>query len=299
MALRFFSSMFVALILSGCSMMPDMPSMPDIPSWFAKEEPLDSGTPEELYAEGVAAVKADDFLLGKKKFTAIDRKHPFSDWAVSAQINLIYTNFKLEEYDEAVSASERFIRLHPRHKDVPYAFYLRGLSHYRQISNANLDQDQARKSQTAFRELVVRFPESDYAWQAKQMLVLCQDRLAEQEMVVARYYLDRNEYIAALNRFDEVIKNPEYKNTSYFEEALFSMVLAAHRLGLKEEAKNYAAVLGHNYLDGKFYPLALDLLNGKSDVTTWTLSGLRKPVEEGDFFSRFLQGLRPGMRPFE
>jgi outer membrane protein assembly factor BamD len=262
------------------------------------EEVQDNSTPEQLYTEGVAAVKDVDYHLGKEKFELVDRKHPFSKWATPSQINLIYANFKLEEYEESISTSERFIRLHPRHKDAPYAFYMRGLSNYRQISNANLDQNQARKAQSAFRELVSRFPKSDYAWQAKQMLILCQDRLAEQEMVVARYYLDRSEYIAALNRFDEVIKNPEYKKTSYFQEALFSMVLASHRLGLKEEATNYAAVLGHNYPDGEFYRRALDLIEGRSDITSWTLSGLRKPVVEGGLIGRFMEGLKPGMSPF-
>lgn len=288
MAPRLFPSLILALLLGGCSLL----------SFFDEEAPLDKGTPEQLYRQGVAAAKDQDFLLSKKKFAAIDRQHPFSDWATPAQINLIYTNFKLEEYFEAISASERFIRLHPRHKDVPYAFYMRGLSHYRQISNANLDQNQARKAQDAFRELVARFPKSDYAWQAQQMLILCLDRLAEQEMVVGRYYLDHSEYIAALNRFDEVIKNPEYQNTSYFEEALFSMVLAAHQLGMKEEAVNYAAVLGHNYPEGPFYPLALKLLDGSGEVTTGMLGDLRKPVDEGEIIGRFLRGLKPGIAPF-
>ncbi len=288
MALRLLSYLVAAFLLGGCSMF----------DFFDEEQPLESGPPEQLYKEGVAAVKDEDYLLGKKKFEAVDRKHPFSKWATPSQLNLIYTNFKIEEFEEAISHSERFIRLHPRHKDVPYAFYMRGLSHYRQVSNANLDQNQARKAQVAFRELVSRFPDSDYAWQAEQMLVLCQDRLAEQEMVVARYYLDKNEYIAALNRFDEVIKNPEYKTTSYFEEALFSMALASHRLGLKEEARNYSVVLGHNFPEGKFYRLALDLIEGRSDVTSWTLSGMRKPVEGGVIFQRFIQGMKPGYQPF-
>jgi outer membrane protein assembly factor BamD len=289
MAVRFFSYVFLMLLLSGCSMF----------SFFEDDEVApEVGTPEELYVDGVAAMKDLDFLVGKKKFSAVDRKHPFSEWATPSQLNLIYANFKLEEYDETISSSERFIRLHPRHKDVPYAFYMRGISHYRQISNANLDQNEARRAQVAFRELVARFPKSDYAWQAEQMLTLCLDRLAEQEMVVARYYLDKSEYIAALNRFDEVIKNPEYKNTSYFEEALFSMVLASHQLGLDKEARSYGAVLGHNYPEGKYYALALDLINNKAEVTSWQLSKLRKPVVEGSFFDRFMEGMKPGFKPF-
>ncbi|MBF0193878.1 MAG: outer membrane protein assembly factor BamD [Magnetococcales bacterium] len=281
MALRIISYMVLALIWSGCSM-------------FDEEVEI-VYTPEQLYAAGVAGMKNNEYLVGKRKFEALDHKHPFSKLATPAQLNLIYANFKLGEYDDTVSAAERFIRLHPRHKHVSYAFYMRGISNYRQISNANLDQDQARKALSAFRELVARFPQSDYAWQAKQMIVLCLDRLAEQEMVVARFYLDRSEYIAALNRFDEVIKNPEYKNTSYFEEALFSMVLASYHLGLKVEARNYSVVLGHNYSDGQYYPLALKILEGKSKVTKWDLSKMRKPVEDGDNISRLFQGLAPGL----
>lgn len=270
------------LVLAGCSSTPD-----EVPT-----QPV-----ETLYREGVTALKKERFKTATKRFQEVDRKHPFSPWAVRAQTNLIYAWFKQEEYADAISAAERFIRLHPRNQHVAYAYYMRGLSFYKQISSAVQDQSQTREALTAFQELVSRFPKSDYAWEAQQMLVLCRDRLAEQEMVVARYYLDQEEYIAAIRRFNQVLDNPMYRTTPYAEEALFSLVLASQRLGLAKDARTYASVLGHNFPDRPFYRHAVALLEGDHSLTRWTLVGLRQGVAQKNMVARFFQGLAPAMVP--
>lgn len=244
--------------------------------------------------EAVDHLRAERFKTAAKLFEALDQKHPFSPWANRSQINLIYALYKQEQHEEVISNAERFIRLHPRHPHVAYAYYMRALAYYQQIADPYRDQGKTRESIAAFREVVKRFPDSDYAWDAKQMLVLCMHRLAEQEMVIGRYYLDQREFIAAANRFRKVVEDKEFSTTLYVEEALFSLIYAHYRLGLTEEARNFAAVLGHNFRDGGYYALALDTLDGRP-VTSGELADLRRKVEEESLIKRFFQGLTPGL----
>ncbi|MBF0423109.1 MAG: outer membrane protein assembly factor BamD [Magnetococcales bacterium] len=253
--------------------------------------------PETLYSDGINGLKSHTYSVAIQKFQDLDRQHPFSPLAVKAQLNLIYANFQKENYEEAVSAAERFIRMHPRHKNVAYAYYMRGMGFYKRISDAYRDQQRTRDALVAFREVVARFPESDYSWASRRMINVCKDRMAEQEMVVARYYLDREEYIAANNRFQKVLQDRDMNTTAYVEEALFSMVLTSLRLGLREEAVNHAAVLGRNFPKGMFYKKAIAMVEKGQDVSRWELADMRKGVEEGSFLSRFVKGLSPAMMP--
>lgn len=275
-------AVIILFVLSGCSSTPE-------------QEPVK--TAEMLYKEGVRDLRKEHYKKASEHFQEVDRKHPFSPWATRAQSNLIYAQFKDGEYAEAIGSAERFIRLHPRNQRVSYAYYMRGISFYQQISSAVHDQNHTREAMIAFQELNSRFPESDYAWKAKQMLVLCRDRLAEQEIVIARYYLDQEEYIAAIRRFSQLLKNPMYRSTPYTEEALFSLVLASQRLGLREDALNHASVLGHNFPSKPFYRHALALIKEDKDITRWQLADLRQGVSQRSIVQRFFQGLAPALIP--
>ncbi|MBF0342498.1 MAG: outer membrane protein assembly factor BamD [Magnetococcales bacterium] len=274
--------LWLMVLLTGCASTPETgPAKP----------------PETLYREGMDALKTTRFKVAVDRFQEIDQKHPFSPYATRAQINLIYAHFRKGDYEDAVNDTLRFIRLHPRHRHVAYAFYMRGLSHYQRITDSFRDQGRTREAVTAFRELVTRFPQSDYAWEAQRMLTLCINRLAEQEAVVGRFYLDREEYIAAISRFSQIVNHPEFQTTPYVEEALFSLVLASQRLGLNEEARNHAAVLGHNFPKGPFYKAALRIVKKQGDVTRAELADLRRGVDEGSVLGRFFQGLAPALLP--
>ncbi|MBF0401790.1 MAG: outer membrane protein assembly factor BamD [Magnetococcales bacterium] len=260
----------------------------------------ESGKPaEQLHEEGVAALHSKQFKEAIDRFQELDRKHPFSPLALRAQVDLIYAHYRREEFADAISMAERFIRLHPKHPYVSYAYYMRGLSFYQQISSATQDQGNTREALTAFQELISRFPKSDYAWEAQQMIVLCKDRLAEQEMIVARYYLDQEEYIAAANRFNQVVVNPMYSTTPYTEEALFGLVLASKRLGLDEEARTHAAVLGHNFPDRPFYRHAVALIEKNQAPSRSELAKLRQGTAEKGVLKRIFQGVAPGLAPSE
>ncbi|MBF0215164.1 MAG: outer membrane protein assembly factor BamD [Magnetococcales bacterium] len=272
----------LTVLTAGCSSTPEVgPAKP----------------PDLLYQEGMEALKSNRFKAAAERFQEIDQKHPFSPWATRAQINLIYAHYKKGDYEDTVGDTLRFIRLHPRHRHVAYAFYMRGLAQYQRITDSYRDQSRTREAVTAFRELITRFPQSDYAWEAQRMLVLCTNRMAEQEMVVGRFYLDREEYIAAINRFTQVVNHPEFQTTPYVEEALFSLVLASQRLGLVEEARNYAAVLGHNFPKGGFYQVATRLIKKSGDISRAELADLRRGVDEGSMLGRFFQGLAPTLLP--
>lgn len=271
------------LVLTGCSTTPDT------------EE---SNKPaEQLHEEGLAALNQKKFKDAVERFQELDRKHPFSPLAIRAQVNLIYAQYKREEFADAISMAERFIRLHPKHPYVSYAYYMRGLSFYQQISSATQDQGNTRDALLAFQELVSRFPKSDYAWEAEQMIMLCIDRLAEQEIFVARYYLDQEEYIAAANRFNQIVVNPMYNTTPYVEEALFGLVLTSKQLGLNEEARNHAAVLGHNFPDRPFYRYAVALVEQNKNPSRSELAQLRKGTTQKGLIQRLFQGVAPALTP--
>ncbi|MBF0462827.1 MAG: outer membrane protein assembly factor BamD [Magnetococcales bacterium] len=283
-----FGQLFVIMLLvanglTGCSTTPEAEEV--------------NRPAEQLYAEGVDALHQKKYKMATDRFQELDRKHPFSPLAIRAQVNLIYAHFKKEEFIDAISMAERFTRLHPKHPYVSYAYYMRGLSFYKQISSATQDQGNTREAMNAFQELISRFPKSDYAWEATQMVVLCKDRMAEQEMVVARYYLDQEEYIAASNRFGHVVSSPVYSATPYVEEALFSLVLTSKRLGLLEEARNHAAVLGHNFPEGSFYRYALTLLETDQAPSRSELAALRQGIAQRSVLERLFQGTSPGLAP--
>ncbi|MBF0624657.1 MAG: outer membrane protein assembly factor BamD [Magnetococcales bacterium] len=267
-------------LLAGCSSTPE------------EEETL---PPEILYRRGVQAVQKKRFPVAVKRFQEVDRKHPFSPWAVRAQLNLIYAHYMDEEYEEAISAAERFVRLHPRHPHVAYPYYMLALAHYKRIGDPLRDQGHTRQAEVAFRELINRFPDSDYAEEARRMLDLCRDRLAAQEVVVGRFYLDRDHYIAAANRFRRVVENQDFNRTPYVEEALFGLVMSSLKLGLPEEALTYAAVLGHNYANGPFYPHARAMVEGQGTISKSDLKTLRKAVDETSLFKQFFEGVAPGV----
>lgn len=184
-------------------------------------------------------------------------EHPYSQWATKAKLMGAYAYYKDEKYDDAVLSLDRFIRYHPGNKDIAYAYYMKGLCYYDQIVGAEKDQDNTEKALDAFNQVIARFPESEYAQDARGKMALIKDHLAGQDMEVGRYYLSQKNYLSALNRFSNVVKN--YQTTPQIEEALYRQVEIYTILGLKEEALFSEKVLGRNYPKSKWYQRALDL----------------------------------------
>lgn len=206
---------------------------------------------EELYNGAQEALQAGRYKEATKLFEEVERQHPYSQWATKSQLMAAYSAYQGDSYDDAILALDRFIELHPGSEDIDYAYYLKALAYYEQISDVARDQAITKESLEAFDTLVQRFPDSKYARDAKLKMDLTNDHLAGKEMEIGRYYLNRGEVNAAINRFRTVVK--DYQTTTHTPEALHRLVECYLSLGLHTEAERVAAVLGYNYPGSKWY----------------------------------------------
>ena len=240
------------LVLSGClSSEKDL----DLSTYVEETDPAD-----QLYNEGLANLNAGRMNEAIKKFEAVDRQHPYSEFARKSMVMGAFTNYRQGKYEEAINASKRYVALYPSDEDAAYAQYIIGLSYYRQIRDVTQDQKEARRTVEAMEELVQRWPESQYVEDAKAKTRFARDQLAGKEMQIGRYYLERREYIAAIKRFRVVVEL--YSNTRHIEESLARLTEAYYAMGLTSEAQTAAAVLGNNYPDSQWYKDSYALLQG-------------------------------------
>lgn len=251
--------------------------------------PADMGAAEDaepvakLYNKGLANLKKGYYRTAAKDFDEVERQHPYSSWSTRAILMSAYAQYMRNGYDEAVIAAQRFITLHPGHKDAAYAYYLIAISYYEQIADVKRDQTATEKALSALDEVSTRFPDSPYAQDAAAKSVLARDHLAGKEMEVGRYYLKRNSLLAAINRFKTVII--KYQTTTHAPEALYRLTEAYYALGVVGEAQTAAAVLGHNYPNSQWYKDAFNLLQG----------GGLKPEENTDsWISKAWKAVTPG-----
>jgi outer membrane protein assembly factor BamD len=219
-----------------------------------KEEAVDV-----LYNRAAKALDEGNYKEATKNFEEVERQHPYSQWATQAQLMAAYSSYQGQNYDEAELALDRFIELHPGSKDVDYAYYLKALCYYEQISDVRRDQEMTQSAVEAFTALQNRFPESRYARDAALKLDLTYDHLAGKEMEIGRYYLTRGQTQAAINRFRTVIQ--KYQTTTHTAEALHRLVEAYLTLGMTAEATKVASVLGYNYPGSEWYKRSYELLD--------------------------------------
>lgn len=218
----------------------------------------------DLYNQAMDALQQEEFEVAARNFEEVERQHPYSKWAAKAQLMSAYAYYEATKYDEAIIGLDRFIQIHPGNPDIPYAYYLKALSFYEQISDVGRDQKMTRLAMQSLEDVITRFPDTTYARDARLKIDLTRDHLAGKEMEVGRWYLGQKQYLAALNRFRMVIES--YQQTTHVPEALYRLVEAYTMLGLKNEARKAAAVLGHNYPGSEWYQDAYDVAElGKSD----------------------------------
>ncbi|MEK9672807.1 MAG: outer membrane protein assembly factor BamD [Rhodospirillaceae bacterium] len=245
-----FAAFLTVLALGGCSLFGDG----DAAKYL--EKPID-----QLYNNGVDQMEEGKFVDAARSFEEVERQHPYSVWATKAQLMAAYGYYKTNNYDQATAALDRFIQFHPTNKDVGYAYYLRGLTYYEQISDISRDQQMTRLALQSLNEVVTRFPESKFARDAKFKLELTYDHLAGKEMEIGRYYHNQKQYLAAINRFRSVID--QYQTTTHVPEALHRLTEAYLALGLTDEARKTASVLGHNFPGSEWYLDSYEMLTGK------------------------------------
>ena len=242
--------LLASLQLSGCSTSDDDL---DLSTYVEQTEPADV-----LYNQALANLNAGRLTEASKKFDAVDRQHPYSEFARKSMVMGAFANYRQGKYEEAINGAKRYVQLYPTSEDAAYAQYIVGLSYFRQIRDVTQDQKESRRAIEAMEELTTRWPESEYVEDAQAKVRFARDQLAGKEMQVGRYYLERREYLAGIKRFRYVVEN--YSNTRHVEEALARLVEAYYAMGLTNEAQTAAAVLGQNYPDSQWYADSYKLL---------------------------------------
>ena len=252
---------------------------------------------DSIYNDALNEFKNQNYLRAAKLFEEVERQHPYSYWASKSLLMAGFSYYKKNKYDQAVLSFDRFIQLHPANRDLAYAYYIKGLCYFEQVVDINRDQKSTKMSLEVFEVLIEKFPKSKYAKNAQRKIYFLIDHLAGKEMEVARYYQKRGARLAAINRYNKVIE--EYQSTLHTKEALYRLVENYLSLGVFEEAKKNAAVLGHNFPNSKWYKNAYLLMKNDdlqinkmfieetNDEPTSNTDKKPKKEEDESFFSWF------------
>ncbi len=237
-----------ALVLGACSGDDDAEIVYD-------ERPV-----EQIYNKALNLLEDNKFRQAAAEFDEVERQHPYSQWARRAMLMASYCYYQTNDYDSAILSAQRFLALHPGNKDAAYAYYLMGISFYEQISDVGRDQGMTQNALATLSEVVRRFPQTEYARDARLKIDLTVDHLAGKEMEIGRYYLNQQSYVAAINRFRSVIVS--YQTTTHVPEALHRLTESYLSLGVVTEAQTAAAILGHNFPGSDWYEDSYALLAG-------------------------------------
>ena len=221
---------------------------------------------DTLYMTAKDRLDKGDAKAAAALFDEVERQHPYSPWARRAQLMGAFSYYVARDYAKSVQTAQRFLSIHPGNKDAPYAYYLVALCYYEQISDVTRDQKITQQALTALTEVIRRYPNTDYATDARLKLDLVNDHLAGKEMEVGRFYERSGKWLAGTLRFRVVID--KYQTTSHTPEALFRLVECYLALGIRDEAQKAAAVLGANYPGSDWYKRAFKLMNAKGDDIT-------------------------------
>jgi outer membrane protein assembly factor BamD len=243
----------VAVGVTGCAT-PAKRQLREVQAY--QERPV-----EVLYNLAASMVDYGYYDEAIQYFREVERQHPYSEWARRSIMMEAYSAYRMGDYDQARNECDRFAQLYPGNPSAPYAYYLKGLTYFDQIVDVGRDQGSTEQAQSVLREVIRRFPNTNYARDAQLKLDLVDNQLAGKDMSVGRFYQKEGRTIAALNRFKNVVNN--YQRTPQIAEALYRMVEVNLTLGLVDEAQRNAAVLGANYPGSSWYADAYNLMTGR------------------------------------
>ncbi len=215
-----------------------------------------------LYSTAKMRLDSGNYQLAAAMFDEVERQHPYSPWARRAQLMSAFSYYMGQKYNELINSSRRFLSIHPGNKDAPYAYYLIALCYYEQMSDVTRDQKISQQALSALGEVQRRYPNSRYAADAGLKIDLVNDHLAGKEMEIGRFYQRRSLWLASSLRFREVVD--KYETTTHAPEALYRLTESYLAMGVPEEAKKAAAVLGHNYPGSEWYERAFELMQKHS-----------------------------------
>jgi outer membrane protein assembly factor BamD len=268
--------------LAGCDTLSSLNPFEKDTSY--KPEIVSNLPAEEIYNDGLARVQKGDFDGAVTKFSSLDKQFPYTDWARKGLIMEAYANYEGGFYDEAITASRRYLQSYPNTTDAAYAQYIMASSYYDQIPDITRDQEKSERAILALQELVQRYPSSEYVADARKKIQVASDQLAGKELEVGRFYLQKRNYAGAINRFRQVVSR--YQTTRHVEEALQRLTEAYMAMGIVGEAQTAAAVLGHNFPDSPWYKDAHALLTRggvepREDSQSWISKAFRGVPQVG------------------
>tara|TARA_B110000438_G_scaffold271397_1_gene289249 strand:+ start:844 stop:1677 length:834 start_codon:yes stop_codon:yes gene_type:complete len=229
-----------------------------------KTEPTDEEVARDIYAEAVQSLKKGDAFYAAKRFKEVESLMPQNLWATKASLMAGYAEYSRNAYSNAVFDLERHIKKYPADKNLPYAHYLIAICYYEQILDEKKDLGPLLKAKEKFEFIIQTYPDTDYGTDAKFKIDLIIDQLAAKEMSIARFYMNTGKWIPALNRLKKVVE--EYDRTIFVEEALHRLVEVYYKLGLENEARQAASILGYNYNSGEWYKRSYKVFNKKYKV---------------------------------
>ena len=273
---NFFLSLFIILSLISCAEKEEKVSL-------IKEKVLEMQM-IEAYNEGLKEFNRGDIFFAAKKFNEVELLYPQSSWAPRSTLMAAYVYYSQLYFNEAIIELERFLDKYKNHKNTDYAYYLLAITYYELIVDETKDLKSILKSKEYFQFIIENYPNTDYAMDSRFKLELINEVLASKEMYLARYYLKKEKWIPAINRFKEVVEN--YNDTIYIEEALHRLVEIHYKLGIEDEAKKYAYLLGYNYQSSEWYEKSYKIFNKK-----YMTNNELKKEKEGIFkkFKRLLK----------
>ena len=250
---KFLLSFFLIIILVSCS-------KEEVRKSIIKEKSLDLQV-LETYQEGINFLEEGDALYAAKKFNEAELLFPQSKWAPKSALMAAYAYYSQDYQNDAIAELERFLKVYPKHKNLDYVYYLLGVSYYEQIADEKKDLQSIILAKKYF-EIVIRdYQNTSYALDSEFKVDLINDILAAKEMYIGRYYFEKKKWISAINRFQTIIN--DYETTIYAEEALHRLVEVHYMIGLKDEAKKYAKLLGYNYQSSEWYENSYSLFDKK------------------------------------
>ena len=248
---KYFTFLLISLFLISCS-------KDDLKKSVINEKSLDLQV-LEAYQEGIRSLEGGDVLFAAKKFNEAEILFPQSVWAPKSALMAAYSYYKQDYYGDAVAELKRFTRVYPKNRNIDYAYYLLAICYYEQIVDEKKDLESIIKAEETFNYVITNFPQTEYSLDSEFKLDLINDILASKEMYVGRYYFERKKWIPAINRFKTVIN--DYERTIYVEEALHRLVEVHYMIGLTDEAKKYAKLLGYNYQSSMWYERSYAVFN--------------------------------------
>jgi outer membrane protein assembly factor BamD len=251
------AALLIAVTMTGCAGKPKKPTL------AYEERPV-----ELLYSTGADRLDRGNWNEAVDYFREVERQHPYSEWSRRSILMTGFAHYQGNQYADAIGDADRFISLYPGNPSASYAYYLKAVCYFEQIVDVNRDQAATEQALGALRDVVQRYPNSEYSQDARLKIDMVNDQLAGKEMAIGRYYLRQGQTLAAIGRFKTVVD--KHQTTSHTPEALFRLVESYLTLGLTEEAKRNGAVLGYNFPGDRWYGDAYKLL---------TDQGLRPAVE--------------------